>query len=543
VTPPPKLRVALCLESFRQPLWVSHTITTLRECGDTEIVLVSTRVGQTGTPPPFWSAVYRSIDERVFSGQTDVLGVRDTRRLLRDVPTSPMRADPARGASADDIRSGSGAPQADVILQLSPGRDIGGQRAPVVSFHYSGQRRWKSESLPIALDPAPLAEATVELLTPDGRRSILGRAYVSKHPFSSHRTEQNILANAPRLLARALRKLRFELAQDLDPVSTPGVGTPGPTSSGKRVRTVARRAALDAMQRAKGRRQWGLAFSFDGLPDRGPLGGAAPTYTTLVPPIERSWADPFPVYEGGRYLVFLEDLSLRTRTAHISVTEHLGGNWTEPVPVLHRDHHLSYPFPFRWEGQWYLMPQSSTTGLDVYRAHDFPRGWELHDQPLRGFEIADATIERIGGQWWLFATVPPIGGTAWDSLYVYYGPTPLGPWTPHRLNPVKVDVRSSRPAGRLFCHEKKWYRPAQDCSVRYGYAIVINRIDHIDRSTYRETAVARWEPDTQRGLIAQHTLNSAGSLSMLDFQVRRSRFDVDGSGPPSKVTPVVSVSE
>ena len=41
---------------------------------------------------------------------------------------------------------------------------------------------------------------------------------------------------------------------------------------------------------------------------------------------------------------------------------------------------------------------------------------------------------------------------------------------------VKSDVRGSRPAGALFEWNGDVYRPAQDSSGRYGYAISINRI-------------------------------------------------------------------
>ncbi len=45
-----------------------------------------------------------------------------------------------------------------------------------------------------------------------------------------------------------------------------------------------------------------------------------------------------------------------------------------------------------------------------------------------------------------------------------------GPWEPHRRNPVKCDVRGSRPAGTPFVHGGELYRPAQDGSKRYGKA-------------------------------------------------------------------------
>ena len=38
------------------------------------------------------------------------------------------------------------------------------------------------------------------------------------------------------------------------------------------------------------------------------------------------------------------------------------------------------------------------------------------------------------------------------------------------------------------------YRPAQDCSVRYGYATVVHQIERLSRTEFREHEVARIEP-------------------------------------------------
>ncbi|MGO4780832.1 hypothetical protein AB4084_35670, partial [Lysobacter sp. 2RAB21] len=70
-----------------------------------------------------------------------------------------------------------------------------------------------------------------------------------------------------------------------------------------------------------------------------------------------------------------------------------------------------------------------------------------------------------------------------------------GPWKPHLRNPVKVDHRSSRPAGTPFVHEGVLYRPAQDCGSGYGQAVVINRVLLCTPQRYREEAVRHCRPD------------------------------------------------
>jgi hypothetical protein len=103
----------------------------------------------------------------------------------------------------------------------------------------------------------------------------------------------------------------------------------------------------------------------------------------------------------------------------------------------------------------------------------------------------------------------------------------VGPWTPHRQNPIKSDVRSARPAGRIFERRGQFYRPAQDCSARYGYAVSINHILQLNPDTYQEAEVDKILPDWGPNVVGVHTLNQAGSVTVIDCLVRRRRFGAD----------------
>ena len=308
------------------------------------------------------------------------------------------------------------------------------------------------------------------------------------------------------------------------------------------LKRIAVQGALHQLRRTYSYRQWGLGYRFDGSDDQllNGEGWADQEYRLLIPPADRSWADPFPVVSNGRVLIFLEELPLATRRGHISVIEFRDGVWSDPTPVLRRQYHMSYPLVFEWDHAWYMMPETSQNrSLEVYRAVDFPLAWEPYARLMSNIDIVDATIQQIGEDWWLFATVGVHGAPAWDSLYLFHGASPLGPWTEHPQNPVKVDVRSSRPAGRLFVREGVWHRPAQDCTVRYGYALAFNRIDRIDRRVFQETTVSRWEPDPNQGMIAHHTVNAIDGMSVIDFQTRRRRIDRSGRFVPRSARPVV----
>lgn len=132
----------------------------------------------------------------------------------------------------------------------------------------------------------------------------------------------------------------------------------------------------------------------------------------------------------------------------------------------------------------------------------------------------DGTLWQQDGRWWLFACVAETpfddGGREFNELFLFHADTPLGPWTPHRQNPVVSDVRSARPAGPLFMHEGRLVRPSQDCAAEYGHRIVFNEVRRLDPEVYEERPLATLNPDWAPALRGCHTYAQAGRLELLD---------------------------
>jgi hypothetical protein len=162
--------------------------------------------------------------------------------------------------------------------------------------------------------------------------------------------------------------------------------------------------------------------------------------------------------------------------------------------------------------------------VELYRAVSFPDKWESAGVLLPDIAVADATLARLGNLWWMFATIGGKSISKNDELHLFFADSPLGPWRPHWRNPVKSDVRSARPAGQVFLWEGAHYRPSQDCSTSYGHAIVLNRIERIDPTHYREIEVARVSPAWRPRLVGTHTINAAAGLTVIDACLRRPRL-------------------
>jgi hypothetical protein len=270
--------------------------------------------------------------------------------------------------------------------------------------------------------------------------------------------------------------------------------------------------------------QWFLAYRRRaGLPDESRDPDLSPfRFTPIFPPKNRFWADPFPLRVGGADYVLFEDFPYSTGRGVISALE-LGpeGPVGSPQVVLERDYHLSYPFVFSWRGEQFMIPETADAKrIELYRAVRAPGEWAQEAVLIEGSAFTDCTLAEIGGRWWMFTNTADSGASYWDELHLFHAPTPLGPWTPHRGNPVVSDVRSARPAGGLFQRGGDWYRPSQDCSRGYGCAMNIQRIVRLDETSYEEQTVGRVIPDWAPRLTGVHTVNALGGLTVIDARRR-----------------------
>ncbi len=202
-------------------------------------------------------------------------------------------------------------------------------------------------------------------------------------------------------------------------------------------------------------------------------------------------ADPFIVERDGVRALFVETYAEDEGRGAIEVLVlDDGDNVVRRVRAIERDTHLSYPYPVEIDGTLYLVPENCAANeVALYRCVSFPDAWERETALFPAFDGVDTTLFAHGGRWWAFCTRYSRGSTL--ALNVFYAPSPRGPWSPHALNPVVVDVASARPAGQPFVVDGVLYRPAQDCSGSYGGGLVIARVDELSPTAYCQEIVQR----------------------------------------------------
>ena len=252
-------------------------------------------------------------------------------------------------------------------------------------------------------------------------------------------------------------------------------------------------------------------------------------FIAILPQKNTFWADPFVIEKDMEKFIFFEEGLLSGGKAWLSVLKmNSDGNLGEARKVLERPHHLSYPFIFEHEDNFYLIPETSEIkSLELYRAVQFPLEWEFVRYLLVDVEFQDPTLFYHQETWWLFGTTKTSkSSTSNDQLLIYYAKNLSDEWIPHSGNPVITDVSNCRPAGKIFAHAGKIYRPAQNnASDQYGYAIWINEIEILNQSEYREKPVLEISPRNHNKFIAMHTINFSSELMVIDgIKKRKSIF-------------------
>jgi hypothetical protein len=283
-------------------------------------------------------------------------------------------------------------------------------------------------------------------------------------------------------------------------------------------RSLAARLLAPARRGASTRRHWNIALRRDDItPDIHHFDLAACTPLPVDP--EVFYADPFVAEREGRTFLFAEACPYATGKGVIVCAE-LGadgkaGPWRR---ILERPWHLSYPYVFEQGGETYLAPEGSTHGgVELYRATAFPYEWTFERRLLPDWPLVDATIFEHESRLWLFAGAATQGGSDWDELYAWHAPILEGPWTPHRLNPIKSDCRSARPGGRPLRVGGRLLRPAQICAREYGEALAWLEIRTLTPDAFEEVDLASWRA-LGSGLSGPHNVDFNAGIAAVDFR-------------------------
>jgi hypothetical protein len=548
-----KLKLGILLDSCEVPAWAYYALERMVDSDYAEISLIILNDSQgidESKSAKLWNnkhkivyCLFNKIDERLFYRQPNAFEPRHAMEILLGVPVLPVTpiqksdSDYFEPSDIDKIRECG----LDILIKMGFRRlrgDIFTASRCGIWMHHHGDNRINGAG-PFGfwevVQSWPETSSMLLLLGEDGNDSkVLYKSQFSTYPFSPARNRSySFWLSSPFLprqveLLHRLGEKRFfaqtaRFNEEFDVYNRGHYTVPSNMLTLRLIAKIFAKIILEIYQRTFYLDTWYLMFD---LTKNTPL--SFDRFNAITPPKDRFWADPQAIQRDGHYYVFVEEYIYRAKKGHISVLEiDQQGNYKDPVPVLEKAYHLSYPFVFEWGDRYYMVPESAANKtIDLYECIEFPNKWKFKMSLMESIRAVDTTLFYYDEKWWLFTGMAENeGASPQTELFLFFSNELLtSEWNPHPLNPVVSDAIRARPAGRVFVRDGKIFRPSQDCSKMYGFGFDINEILLLSETEYLEKKVVSVRPHSDKRILATHTLTSEGQLTMVDAFTRRRKL-------------------
>jgi hypothetical protein len=550
------LRVGVLVDTKSIPNWAYEMLRLVNTTEYAKIVLIVENDATGLAERTLWQlarrkfnrfiySVYERAERFLFLVEPDAFALQNILELLPNVPS--IKVLPIQTTFSDYITDKDVATiesyNVDVLIRIGfrilRGNILNAARSGVWSYHHGDSRlnRGGPAGFWEVFHRLPETGSILQILSEDlDAGKVLYRSSSQTDHFSVRRNRNKVYWKSSAFLLRKLEQLhrlgteKFKALveeENRDPLFYSNRLYAAPSNL-KMIKLLLQHIyyfAREKLQRLFYFDQWMLLYDFSSTTN---ISTSIWRFQHIIPTKDRFWADPFTISRNGKFYVFIEEFIYKLNKGHIAyfILEE-NGKLTKPLKILDRPYHLSYPFIFEYEGHTFMIPESAQNrSVELYRCIEFPERWEFMRVLIKDVYAVDSTLHFSNGLWWLFTNIKVHeGGSSLDELFIYFSSNPLSDlWTSHPCNPVISDVKSARPAGRIFELNGHLYRPAQDNSRRYGNGIRIKRIEKLSPLEYKEVLISEINPTWDPKIIGVHTLNFTGKLTIMDGLKRRRKF-------------------
>ena len=531
-----RLKLGLLLDSFNIPVWEYCIIQRIIQENSGKFVLVILNAGNSESfekGSEIYS-IFNSIDEKLFTKEPDPFALESVLELLPGVPVVrvlPVLGDHIlflRESDLEIIRTY----ELDILIKFGlDGLQLEDLNASKYGtwFYYHGDDRIMKGGPPGFWEVVDHWPQTGSALLASGGKlfshRVLYRSHFLTYPLSPARHRSYYFWATTSFLPRQIFRLqRFGeeiFLKETEQFNTgllrefKGYQAPSNLLALKSILKITGKLLKEFARRLFTKDHWFLMFSFTE-----DVTGNLGEFNELMPPKDKFWADPHLIEVDGKNYIFIEEFLYEKNRGHISVIEmDETGKWKAPVKILEKDYHLSYPFVFRWNDKFYMVPESQANRtIDLYECADFPYQWKFRQCIMKNVSAVDTTIIRYAAKWWLFTAIAENEAAAPNvELFLFFSDDIFSQkWIAHPKNPIVSDVKSARPAGSLFVENGKLFRPSQDCSIDYGYGFDLNEVETLTETEYCERKKISIRPDWNEDIHATHTFAKCNNLTVID---------------------------
>lgn len=229
---------------------------------------------------------------------------------------------------------------------------------------------------------------------------------------------------------------------------------------------------------------------------------------------DRWFADPFLLKVNGEFItVFVEERMVLGNRGYLSelVIDRNSFEIKERFVILETDSHLSYPAIIKNDERVFVYPENALGGpLKMYE-YDAMKHQLINSRTILNEKVADSTILKSGDKYYLIAVKYP---DSLEKAYLYESDKFDGPYEQVEDNPVQMSRSCSRPGGNWFFVNNGLFRPAQDCSVNYGGALKVMRVNSLNPFSEQEVMTVR--PLSFKYNLGIHTINFLDGVAVFD---------------------------
>lgn len=261
--------------------------------------------------------------------------------------------------------------------------------------------------------------------------------------------------------------------------------------------------------------RWNIGFIENSVDDL--LSGAKPKVRLMKHKYKDRWfADPFILdVTDTRIYVLVEEMvypDYKGRISKLSIDKQ-SLELLEITPLLTLDTHLSYPIIVRKDNRVFVYPESGESGKLMMYEYDMQKEQLVPTACICDEPLGDATITKLFGEEYMFCTRETSYNG--DTISVFKRSELSTKF--QFFKSYAFGDKIARPAGDLFEHNGKVYRPSQDCNKNYGHGTVIQEVS-FESGEFRFNEVTRYESSLKDYKMGIHTLNFYKGLGVVDVE-------------------------